>query len=102
MHSRDDIETTLIEFVTQQLAEGRLEPGAEALGPDDDLLGSGLVDSLGVMRLIRFLEERFGVAVPPADVTIEHFMTVGTIADYLGTLLAEAGQSPEDVDPTHG
>jgi len=45
------------------------------LSDDDDLLTSGLVDSLGMMSLVAFIEEQFGVAVPPEDVTLETFST---------------------------
>ncbi len=53
------------------------------VGYDDDLLLSGLVNSLGVMRLVAFIQEDFGVAVPVEDVTIEHFMTINALVGYL-------------------
>ena len=37
------------------------------------------------MRLIAFIEETFGIQVPPEDVTIERFRSVSTIAEYLAT-----------------
>ncbi|MGD8444947.1 MAG: acyl carrier protein, partial [Desulfobacterales bacterium] len=50
---------------------------------DDNLLLSGLIDSLGIMRLITFIEQEFQVKVQPEDVTIENFSTINIIADYL-------------------
>lgn len=86
---RESLEEELIEFISDRLiAKHSLE--GERLTGEDDLLGSGLVDSLGVMQLIRFIEEKYGVTVPPADVTIEHFMTVDTLVVYLESL-ADAG-----------
>ena len=58
-------------------------PDGAAVGDDDDLLGTGLVDSVGMMSLVLFIEEEFGVPVPPEDVTIEHFFSLRTIDDYL-------------------
>ena len=58
------------------------------LGVDDNLLLGGLVDSLGVMRLVGFIEERFGIHVPPEDVTIEHFRSVRVIAEYVESRVA--------------
>lgn len=78
--SKADVASALIGFIQSDLLGGR---GPEALGSDDDLLGSGLVDSLGVMRLIGFIEQELGIRVPPGDVTIEHFMTVDHICTYL-------------------
>lgn len=74
------IEDDLLEFISQELMHGR--PDAPLL-PEDDLLSSGLVDSLGVMRIVAFVEQRYGIAVPPEDVRIENFLTVRQIAGYL-------------------
>lgn len=56
--------------------------GGRAVADDEDLLLSGLVDSLGVMRLVRHLEQRFAITVPAADVVIEHFETIDAVAAY--------------------
>jgi acyl carrier protein len=53
------------------------------IGEQDDLLLSGLVDSIGVMRLVAFIEEESGKRVPPEDVVIEHFATIEHITRYL-------------------
>ena len=52
---------------------------------EENLLLSGLVDSMGMMRLVLYIEENFSVAVPPEDVTIENFSTISSIAKYLET-----------------
>lgn len=56
------------------------------IGPDDDLLTSGLVDSMGIMALVFFLEQRFDVQIPPGDVTIENFGNLRSIDRYLASL----------------
>jgi acyl carrier protein len=53
------------------------------LSEDDNLLTSGLVDSLGIMRLIAFIEQSFDLHVRPEEVTLEHFRTINTIAAYI-------------------
>jgi acyl carrier protein len=50
---------------------------------DDELLLSGLIDSLGVVRLIAHIEEVLGVKVPPEEVTLENFQTVRAIGEFL-------------------
>lgn len=49
----------------------------------DDLLLSGLVNSMGVMRLAGFIHEQLGIRIPPEDVVIEHFITIDALAKYL-------------------
>lgn len=65
------------------LAEVLLDQSQLELAADDDLLEDGLVDSLGVMKLIAFIESEFGFPVPPEDVTVDSFMSVDTIVAYL-------------------
>lgn len=55
----------------------------DRIEPEEDLLGSGLVDSLGMMRLIGFIEKEFGIRVGPEDMTVEHFGTLQNIESYL-------------------
>lgn len=66
-------------FIEQELLIGR----EIEVGYDDDLLLSGLVNSLGVMRLVAFTNENFDIEVPPEDITIEHFETINAIVNYL-------------------
>lgn len=66
-------------FIADDLLMGQ----SLALNDDDDLLLSGLVDSLGVVRLVTFIETEFNSVVPPEDVVLENFQTLNAIAEYL-------------------
>lgn len=50
---------------------------------DEDLLGNGIVDSIGMIKLISFLEQEFQVSIPPEDMIVENFMTLQHITDYI-------------------
>lgn len=71
---------TITKYIQSQLANKELD---DDLDIHDDLLGSGIVDSLGMMKLVLFIETEFKVQVPPEDMTIENFMTINHIMDYL-------------------
>jgi acyl carrier protein len=73
-----DIEQPIIEYVTS-LGEGT----AGAIGPDSQLLESGLLDSINLVQLIQFVEERFGVAIPDEDIGPEIFATPATLSAYV-------------------
>jgi acyl carrier protein len=51
-----------------------------SLGPDEDLLDQGIIDSLGMLRLIGFLEQTFGIEVLDEDVIPENFRTLVAVA----------------------
>jgi acyl carrier protein len=73
------VTTALTEFVRNDLAQGRV---AE-IHPDDDLLSTGLIDSLGILQLVMFVEEQLSVKVPDEDVVLEHFRSISALTAYL-------------------
>jgi acyl carrier protein len=75
----------IFKFVVEELL---LDPDDTDLSIDDELLMSERIDSLGLMRLIAFIDEELSVKVPYEDILIENFETVRTIADYLAPKLA--------------
>ena len=48
------------QFILSELSQGR---GITGIDPDDNLLAKGIIDSHGVMELVTFLEERYGISV---------------------------------------
>ena len=50
---------------------------------DDPLLARGIIDSMGVMELIMFLEEEFGVGVADGDITEDNLGSLAAIARYV-------------------
>ena len=76
------MEQTIIKYIETELASDDIEDGLEA---SDDLLGSGILDSLGMVKLISFVEEAFEIIVPPEDMVIENFMTVENICEYISS-----------------
>lgn len=53
------------------------------LRDDDDLLGLGLVDSLGFVELVDEVQSRYGIAVSDLEITEENFGTVNAIAGFV-------------------
>ena len=68
----------LIRYLTEEILDA-----GETISADDELLMSGKVDSINVMRLVAFVEYTFGVEVPAEDVTLETFQSVTAIAAYV-------------------
>lgn len=75
------------EFVTENFLYAR--PDFD-LGDNDALLGSGIVDSMGVMEIVAFLEERFGIEVQDVDITEENLGSLQAIASYVAARSATA------------
>ena len=69
----------LARYITSDL----LNQGDLTVADDEDLLGSGLLDSLSVMSLVHFIEQELSIDVPAEDVTIENFVSLAAIDAYL-------------------
>lgn len=74
-----DYGTKLTDFIRQEILHGRSVP----LDEDQDLLNAGIIDSLGILRLVSFMEAQFGVQVPDEDVVYENFQSIKAMSAYL-------------------
>ena len=55
------------------------------LGQDDPLIGNGVVDSVGVIELIEFLQREFGCTVNEDEITERNLGSLGAIARFVYT-----------------
>jgi len=53
------------------------------VGPDDDLLENGIVDSFNVVELALFVQEHFGIELQAEDVTRENFAKLSSIISLI-------------------
>lgn len=55
----------------------------EELDDDFDLLTGGVVDSLGLLKVVAWLEDEFDIAVDDSELGPESFRTVAAIKAYV-------------------
>lgn len=53
------------------------------LGDDASLLDTGTMDSTGVLELIAFIEQRYGVEVGDREIVPDNFDTIRRVAAYV-------------------
>jgi len=54
----------------------------DSFGNDDDLLQAGL-DSMGIMRLVLYIENEFGVTLPDNELTPENLQTLNRLEAWV-------------------
>jgi acyl carrier protein len=74
-----DRKTALIEFVKNEIMRNK----NAKLNEDEDLLSAGVLDSLAILQLVAFIEDRFGIKVPDEDVVFENFQSINALVAYL-------------------
>ena len=74
------METVINDFISRELVR---DQALLPLADDAPLVDSGILDSLSLLRLVVFLEERFGITMGDADLLAENFASVNTICASL-------------------
>ncbi len=57
--------------------------GKESLSADEDLLDSGMVDSIGLVQLVGFIEEKYSITVSPEDLLPDNFANINAITNFI-------------------
>lgn len=74
------METVINDYISRELVQ---DPALLPLADGTPLLESGILDSLSVLRLVIFLEERFEITMDDMDVLPENFYSVDAICAHL-------------------
>ena len=72
------VESRVREFLKSELGKD-----VSKLGGEDSLLESGTIDSMGVLRLVTFLEEEYAIKVEDDDLMPENFDTIDAIGAFV-------------------
>ena len=73
------IEQRLRDFISAEFMSGQ-PPDFDRNG---SLLQSGIIDSIGLFRLVFFLQDAFRLPVPSEDISTENFQTLADIVRYV-------------------
>ncbi len=71
-----DIQNIIKNYINQEFM---YDQSLVELTIDTSLIKEGIIDSMGIFRLITFLEERFDFTIEPEEVVLESFETITTI-----------------------
>ncbi|MBX7096413.1 MAG: acyl carrier protein [Myxococcaceae bacterium] len=74
-----EIEAAITQFVATQLLAG----DARGLSRTTELLDMGVLNSLNIMLLLAFLEERFGMKVQPEDVNPDNIQSIEQLTRWV-------------------
>lgn len=75
----DEIETTIRAFLAEYHPRGRR--GIDRIGATDNLWRE--VNSLNLLLLVEYIEEKFALQVTPIDFAPQHFSTIASIAKFV-------------------
>jgi acyl carrier protein len=77
---REERKRELLAFLRTIQKAGR---PVESLAEDDRLVRSGLIDSLAILQIVTFLEEKYGIDFAASGVDPEQLGSIGGILDVI-------------------
>ena len=84
------MQTSLLNSIHARICQiliSELQVDPNLFGPDScsvPLLGRGIgLDSMETLSLVAALEKEFNIEVPDEDLTVELFLSIGTLSDYI-------------------
>lgn len=75
-----DANARIKEFI---MTEVNPDLNLDRLDDDEPLIESGIVDSLGVLKILGFLDEAFGIDLSSEEIVLENFKDVSSICRLL-------------------
>lgn len=79
----------IVAFILENFPLARKRP----LAGDDNILESGIVDSLGILDLVSFLEQEFVIVVADDELIPENFQSVARLTRFVEQKVNEAAAS---------
>ena len=70
----------IMEFIKNQLVREKI---MKNIGKEDDLIESGIIDSLGILKLLAFLETRFSIHIADEELVPENFKSIKLIDSFI-------------------
>ncbi len=88
---REHLMTGIEESIRSYLAENIIFSGnGYPYADDTSFLNEGIVDSMNILELVLFVEERFGVKVEDQEIIPDNFDSVSRLAAYVRSKASEA------------
>jgi acyl carrier protein len=69
---------------------------AVSFSDDDSFLENGIIDSTGILELIGFIEEEFGIDVRDEDLIPQNFDSISKLCRYIATRNGNAAAAVDD------
>jgi acyl carrier protein len=79
MNQPQTVEDRIREFILKQFPLAR----KNGLRPEEKWLETGMIDSLGILDLVNFLEAEFSLGVSDEELQPENFKSLEAVADFV-------------------
>ncbi len=86
----NQINTVIRKFIVENFLFGSSENGLE---DSDSFLEKGIIDSTGILELIAYLEEKYGIEVKDEEIVPENLDCINSIVIFVGRKLNQPNET---------
>ena len=79
------VEKSIVSHLKIHLCAEVVDRKPTEIADEQDLIGEGILDSLGILLLSDFIEGEYGIVIEPDEVVIENFSSLDAIARFVVT-----------------
>lgn len=76
-----EFKARLKEFIMTEVNPDR---NLQGLDDEEPLVTSGIIDSLGVLKIMAFMDEEFGIDLSSQQINLENFKNIASICGLVG------------------
>jgi acyl carrier protein len=81
-----DIQPEIYNFVVENFLFGK----ADGLADDDSLVSKGVIDSTGVLELVSFIQERFGIRMEDQEIIPDNLDSIRNLVTFVARKLQQS------------
>jgi acyl carrier protein len=89
----DSIATEIREFIVSNFLFGQQQP----LADDQSFLEGGIIDSTGLLELVSFVEQRYGISIADRELVPENLDSLRNVSQFVARKQAMAAAPAETV-----
>lgn len=86
----ENIQNQIVNFITSNFL---FDDSKNNLGIEDSLLETGVIDSTGVLELVAFIEETYGIKVEDEEIVPENLDSINNITSYISAKLSQTANA---------
>ncbi|MDP2853972.1 MAG: phosphopantetheine-binding protein [Smithellaceae bacterium] len=83
-----DVQSTIKQYIVTEIMH---ELDQNVLDNEAALIEGGIIDSMNLIKLVLFIEEKYGVAITDEELDIDNFMTVNALTKFVNKKIKSAG-----------
>lgn len=79
-----EVKSTVKQFIVNEFMH---EHDLDVLRDEDSLIESGIVDSMGLVKLVSFLEKKYRIKIKEDELDIDNFNNINALTNFINKKL---------------